>query len=68
MTTWVIHFNPVMVTGLALLPGSFVVGILLMMALGRLELGALAIAGPVFYVLFAAGAILTLIGIGMAIG
>lgn len=61
-----LHFNVVMITGLCMLPGGFIIGILLMCLLGALgwEIGAFAgfIPGAAIMV---AGAGVFLVGLGM---
>lgn len=60
-----LHFDTLMITGLCMLPGGFIIGILLMCLLGALgwEIGAFAgfIPGAVIMVV---GVALFLVGIG----
>ena len=63
-----LHFDQLMVIGLCMLPGAFVVGFLLALIFASQELGALAIGGVAGIVTFVAGIALFLVGLGMELG
>jgi hypothetical protein len=60
--TW--HFDLLMIIGLAMLPGAFVVGFLLALIFASQELGAAAIGIVGIVVTFVAGIALFLVGLG----
>ncbi len=62
-----LHFDQLMVIGLCMLPGAFIVGFLLMLIFASQELGALAIGTVGGIVIFAAGIAVFLVGLGMEI-
>jgi len=62
-----LHLNQAMLIGLCLLPGAVIVFYLLLFIFGRMEIGALAIAGPAAIITFIAGLVLIVLGIGMEI-
>ena len=60
-----LHFNQLMIIGLLLLPGSFVVAFLLAVVFRSQEIGAVAIAGAGWVITLVAGVALFLVGLGM---
>lgn len=59
-----LHFNELMLIGLIMLPGAFVVGVVLMVIFSRWELGALAIGEVGGLIVFVAGIAIFLVGFG----
>jgi hypothetical protein len=60
-----LHFDQLMVIGLCMLPGAFIVGFLLALAFASQELGAVAIALVGGIAVFVAGIAVFLVGLGM---
>lgn len=60
-----LHFDLLMIIGLCMLPGAFVVGFLLALIFASQEIGDLAIGAAGGAVTFVAGIALFLVGLGM---
>ena len=60
-----LHFNELMVIGLCMLPGAFIVGFLLALIFVSQEIGALAIGSIAGIIVFVAGIAVFLVGLGM---
>jgi hypothetical protein len=60
-----LHFDQLMVIGLCMLPGAFIVGFLLALAFVSQEIGALAIGAIAGIAVFVAGIAVFLVGLGM---
>jgi hypothetical protein len=65
--TMTIHFNLILVIGLCLIPGSFIVAILAMFLARSQELGAIAAGAIPWTIMIVTGLIMIFIGIGMNI-
>lgn len=62
-----IRFNELMIIGLSLIPGSFILAFIAAAVFSFLEIGALAAAAWAFFPTIIAGVVLLLLGIGMEI-
>jgi hypothetical protein len=60
-----LHFDHLMIIGLCMLPGAFVVGFLLALIFASQEIGALAIGSVAGIAVFIAGIAVFLVGLGM---
>ena len=62
-----LHFNLLMIIGLCMVPGAFIVAILLVAIFASQEIGALVIGEIGGGIVFVAGIALFLVGLGMEI-
>lgn len=62
-----IHLNEVMIIGLCMLPGAFVLFFVLLFIFQSWEIGALPMAGIPATITFIAGLVMIVLGIGMEI-
>lgn len=62
-----LHFDLLMIIGLALLPGSFVIAFLLALIFQSWEIGAMAIAGVGWVASLVVGVALFLVGLGQVL-